>query len=232
MSTLAPGDVFFDIGSDIGLFAILLAKVVGEQGQVIAFEPGSRAHKELEDNVSLNRLTNVRICQKALGQENRKGRLALIGRGCSSLLPRVWEAGMEAASVRESRREEVADCSPLIASSTTAWETVDIVEGDWLRESGALPIPRAVKIDVEGYEHFVLRGLRSTLANPTCQLLCVEIHPEVLPENVNVDDLIDLVRSLGFAELDVHPRQTEIHMIAQKAPSRGLGFAGGRVPSI
>ena len=234
MSTLAPGDVFFDIGSDIGLFAILLAKVVGEQGQVIAFEPESRAHKELEDNVSLNRLTNIRIYQKALGQENSKGRLALIGRACSSLLPSVWEARMATASVRESRREGVVDCSPVIASSTTAWETVDIVEGDWLRESEALPIPRAVKIDVEGYEHFVLRGLKSTLANPACELLCMEIHPGILPEKVNVDDLMDLVRSLGFTDLDVHLRQTEIHMIARKAPSRGLGFGGGQhrgVPS-
>lgn len=103
MSTPAPGDVFFGIGSDIGLFAILLGKVVGEQGQVIAFEPGSHAHKELEENVSLNRLTNIRIYQKALGQENRKGRLALMARGCSSLLPRVWEAGVDPASVRERR---------------------------------------------------------------------------------------------------------------------------------
>lgn len=39
-----------------------------------------------------------------------------------------------------------------------AAQPVDIVESGWIRESQRLPIPNAVKIEVEGYEYFVLKG--------------------------------------------------------------------------
>ena len=73
LSTLRPGDVFFDIGSSFGAFAIPLAKLVGERGQVIAFEPERDAFKQLQKHVKLNGLSNVRTYQKALGQENAGG---------------------------------------------------------------------------------------------------------------------------------------------------------------
>jgi hypothetical protein len=50
-SSFRPGDVFYDIGANIGLYTVILAKVVGAGGHVIAFEPGSEANAHLRDNI-------------------------------------------------------------------------------------------------------------------------------------------------------------------------------------
>jgi FkbM family methyltransferase len=196
ISTLQPGDVFYDVGSHIGQFAIPLAKVVGDQGQVIAFEPETQAYRRLLDHLELNRLSNVRVFRQALGEENAAGRLFVGGTACPSLLAHSGDAEQQ-----------------------SALEAVEIVRGDWLREKESLPIPRAVKIDVEGYEYSVLRGLQRTLAQPQCHLLCVEIHPSFLPDGVTVDVILAFVKSLGFSRIDTPPRLTEIHMVAHKGGS-------------
>ena len=126
ISTLRPGDAFLDVGGDVGLFTIPTAKVVGERGVVLCFEPESVAYRKMLDNLALNGLTNVRVFKKALGDQNSGGRLFVGGTACPSLLPHQGDAEQQSAS-----------------------EAVEVVQGDWLRENENLPIPRAVKIDVD-----------------------------------------------------------------------------------
>lgn len=194
---LGSGDVFLDVGSHIGQFIIPLAKLVGEKGQVIAFEPDNEAFARLQEHLKLNEVSNVRTFKKALGEQNSTGRLFVGGTPCPSLLPHRGDAEQQGAV-----------------------QDVDIVQGDWFRESERLPTPRAVKIDVEGYESAVLCGLKRTLAHPACELLCVEIHPTFLPPEVTVEALLKFVKSRGFTRLEAHPRQTEIHVIATKGATK------------
>src|ERR1700722_4854735 len=56
---LREGDVFVDIGANIGWFTLLASAGVGASGQVIAFEPSGRIHQHLADNVRLNDCRNV-----------------------------------------------------------------------------------------------------------------------------------------------------------------------------
>jgi FkbM family methyltransferase len=193
---LGAGDAFFDIGSNLGKFAIPLAKLVGENGQVIAFEPEERNYRRIQENVQLNGLCNVRVYRKALGEKNGLGELFVAGKvnDRSSLM-----------------RTAVPSCS----NSTM----VQIVQGDALREDDGLPVPRAVKIDVEGYEYSVLCGLQRTLANPGCELLCCEIHPRLLPPEVSAQQIEGFARAAGFETLEMRPRNGEIHMIAYKRKS-------------
>ena len=67
-SSLRAGDVFYDIGSNVGLYCAVAAKTVGEQGRVIAFEPMSEDFAHLQENVRLNGLTNVIMFRKAVGE--------------------------------------------------------------------------------------------------------------------------------------------------------------------
>lgn len=100
-----------------------------------------------------------------------------------------------------------------------AAKDVDIVQGDWLVLTEGLRIPRAVEIDVEGYEYSALRGLQKALAHPACELLCCEIHPSFMPPGVDAAVFVEFVKSLGFTQIDVFPPPppwTSVHMVAAK----------------
>ena len=192
---LRRGDVVYDIGSNVGLYAVLLANVVGARGQVIAFEPERKSCTRLQENLTLNGLTNVRIFQVALGEYTGEGKLYF---SADDLV-----------------------FSNLIRPRTTnmTHQVVKVVEGDRFREAENLPIPRVVKIDVEGYEYAVIHGLKHTLSDSSCELISCEVHPTLLPSGVKPEEVVDLIRSLGFGRIDVHRWHgiPEFHVLAHKA---------------
>jgi FkbM family methyltransferase len=192
-SVLGEGDVFFDVGSNLGKFALTFTKVVGAKGHVAAFEPGLWCFKRLEENIQLNGLTNIRAFRKALGQQDDKDRLLVAGN-----------------SITESR------LLPVESAATSASETVDVVAGDGFREAERLPVPRAIKIDVEGYEYYVLEGLKRTLSEPQCLMICCEIHQRFLPSGITVEMIEAFIRNCGFGSVEMGPRRGEIHLIAKK----------------
>jgi hypothetical protein len=75
-------------------------------------------------------------------------------------------------------------------------------------------IPKVVKIDVEGYEYLVLKGLSETLSNKYCSLLCCEIHKVLYPAGIVQEDILELVQALGFEKIYTYLRGEELHIIA------------------
>ena len=192
MRSLGPGHVFLDIGANVGVYTILSARTVGEAGRVVAFEPEIRHFSRLQENLTLNGLCNVRPFRVALGEEEGAGRLYVKGTPSPSL---------------------VAPGGHLEASAE--YEPVEVVIGDEFWKIHDLPPPRVVKIDVEGFELSVLRGLRGLLSGPATRLLVCEIHPWA---GITVQDVRGLVASMGFRDIATSPRQGEVHMFARKEP--------------
>lgn len=187
-----PGDVVYDVGSNFGIYAVLFAKAVGPGGTVVAFEPETHAHDHLLENLSLNGFDNVRSFRVALGVQNGEGKLFL---------------------------GEVTGASSLIGgrAKDQGFQIVKVAEGDRLVQVEKLPLPRLVKIDVEGNEYAVIWGLRQTMAQPLCRLVCCEIHPHLLPAERKPEEIMDLLRSLGFTQIDIVGRGTsEFHALASK----------------
>lgn len=195
ISTVKPGEVVYDIGANLGLYAVFLGQAVGPRGQVIAFEPEPHYCDRLRGNAALNGLRNIRVSCLALG--DRPGDLELLPSEVGIAAPRLAESTADVGSGR-------------------AGSKVRVVEGDRLVEIENLPLPRAVKIDVEGYEYAVLRGLRRTLSNPLCQIVCCEVHPGLLPGGVGPGEILDLLKSCGFIRFDTLPRPPEQHVLAFK----------------
>lgn len=198
MAFLRPVDVVYDIGANVGLYTVLLSKRVGDAGQVIAFEPEVRTYEHLIDNLKLNERKNVRCFRKALGEKSGQASLylgAVIGGG-SLVHP---QGGGNRA------------------------ETVEISQGDELVAAERLPVPRVVKIDVEGFEHAVIQGLRQTLSAPACEMLCCEVHPAMLPEGITPESVLELVDSLGFRQIERFPRWDQtFHIVARKGAAKPL----------
>lgn len=195
ISTLHRGDFVYDIGANVGLYSVILGKAVGAQGQVIAFEPGSVSCEHLRENAQANCLWNVRCFQMALGERSTQAKLY--------------------------HGEENADSS-LVRSPTgvdMGYEIVEVAEGDRLVKSEKLPVPRLVKIDVEGSEYAVLRGLRRTLGQPACEIVCCEIHPHFLPQDVKPEEILALLESLGFCRIDIRRRRDTFHALCFKESS-------------
>jgi FkbM family methyltransferase len=131
---LRPGMTVWDIGANVGLFALPSARVVGLSGRVYAFEPMARNIRLLRRHLELNRLANVEVCEEAVGEVTGV----------------MWMA--EGDSPSEFHAEPGGRLKvPAIALD------------DWFPESSSPP-PDLVKIDVEGSETAVLRGGTCTFA--------------------------------------------------------------------
>ena len=193
VSTLRPGQIFYDVGSNIGEYAVFLAKAVGSEGKVVAFEPVRDSYERIQAHARLNELANVRAYHLALA--DKPGEMKLEVGGFLNRQSRLVEAGS--------------------AGNGTS-ETVEVTTGDRLRERDGLPIPNAVKIDVEGYEYQVLKGMKQTLEHPSCTLLCCEVHPARLPAPLRPEDVAAAIRGLGFSQIEVIERGTELHLICRK----------------
>ena len=74
---LKAGDVFYDIGANVGFFTIIAAKLVGDMGKVYAFEPGQGNASSIRHNAQLNNFTHVEVIEKAVSHSSGEGQLLL-----------------------------------------------------------------------------------------------------------------------------------------------------------
>jgi FkbM family methyltransferase len=193
MGKLNPGDCFYDIGAATGLYAVFLGKVVGEKGKGVCFEPELDPYERLRENLKLNKLAHVRPFPVALGDREQTATL---------MIGNVAGAGRIISDVESSVPQHM--------------QQIQVVQGDRFIESHGLPFPRAIKIDVEGKEYAVLQGLTHTLSEPTCQIVCCEIHPQYLPPSAKPEDVLALLRSKGFSDIQIHNRTGDLHACASK----------------
>ncbi|WP_053076756.1 FkbM family methyltransferase [Caenimonas sp. SL110] len=91
VDSLSAGDVFLDVGANVGFFSLLGATLVGPAGKVVAFEPVSENAQLLLRNLALNKVSNVQLIEAAVadrvgtasfedGQSPSQGRLGTGGR--------------------------------------------------------------------------------------------------------------------------------------------------------
>jgi FkbM family methyltransferase len=143
--TLKAGQVFLDIGSNVGFYTMSAAELVGAGGQVVAFEPDPATFESLSRSVRRNGLGQVRCLNVALS--DRAGEMPFFrtdGGTAHSLVPEA--PGREK---RYSGRVQVR-----------------VTTLDHLVQSGELVLPRIdlLKIDVEGEEGHTVKGMLQTLA--------------------------------------------------------------------
>jgi FkbM family methyltransferase len=150
---LGPGDVFFDIGANLGFFSMLGAHLVGfGKGRVYAFEAAPENAEAVARNAGLNLIPNITVIAKAVSSQSGTGRLQVVEDQSWSKLEDYGE---------HPDTEQVIE--------------VELVSIDELLAAGALPPPTLVKIDVEGAELAVLRGMAHTLERHQPAVIC-ELH--------------------------------------------------------
>jgi FkbM family methyltransferase len=139
-ASLKTGAIFYDVGANVGFFSVLAGRIVGSAGTVYAFEPVPQNASRLENNARLNNLNNVEVIK-----------IALSGRcGQSELLLARHSGGavLRGAGIPPDFTESIA---------------VETYTMDVFIEKEQLRPPNLVKIDVEGAELDVLKGMSGVL---------------------------------------------------------------------
>ena len=129
------GGIILDIGANIGTHTVALARKVGTNGRVIAFEPQRVVYQNLCANVSLNRLINVDCLHKGVGEKNA------------------------VCNVPITDPETQQNFGAFELSENKTGEPVEIITIDSL----SLQACSLIKVDVEGMEKEVLTGANDTI---------------------------------------------------------------------
>nr|WP_106430305.1 FkbM family methyltransferase [Streptomyces sp. SPB78] len=176
-SRLKPGDVFVDVGANIGYFSALGARLVGPGGAVVSVEASPSFAELLRANLRLNQADNVRVVEQAVSDREETLTLVLASSanmGANSIVP--YDGPIEA-------RHEVP-ASPLASLLTE----------DEVRRA------RVIKIDVEGAEGKAVRGLAPLLGQlrPDAEIT-VEVTPSRMAElGDSAAELLDTMATAGF----------------------------------
>lgn len=176
---LRPGDVFFDVGANVGVHTAHIAKLLNGQGSIHAFEPARTTFDCLVRNSLLPYGNNVYLNPIGLSVENGTLELYKAQDGYAALNSFGAPVGSGAASGYESE-----------LSWTT---TLD----DYVRNRD-LKVITVLKIDVEGWEERVLRGAITTLLMHKPVVLIELTSDAAHNANSSLVTVMKLLQALGY----------------------------------
>ena len=171
------GEIFVDIGANVGMYTIWAAKTRGVR--TFSFEPESQNYAQLYRNIVINGLseTVIAFCV-ALSDAASYSLLHLsdfrLGSSCHSFGERI-DHRLEPRDAKISQGCISATLDTLVAT-------------------GVVPMPDHIKIDVDGLEHKVLAGCREVLADTRVKSVLVEINTNLEQHRRIVSDM----KALGF----------------------------------
>lgn len=155
---LTAGDIFFDVGANVGYYTVLGSRLVGAKGLVVAFEPVARNLAHLYNHIDINRLENVSIIPAACSDEIS---LAAFSTGPNNAMGHLTGGNN---SNNETPGKDIL-LVPTVTLDTVA-ERFGVV-------------PQVLKIDVEGAELSVLHGASSRIL-PAKPKIFLSLHSEQL----------------------------------------------------
>ena len=189
IENLRQGSVCVDVGANLGYFSILMSRLVGEEGQIFAFEPMPDTYEILCKNINLNHICNTKTVRAALSHESGSVRLFT---GPSERLSKT--ASMVGYRLEGDRRATVVPSIRL---------------DDYF--VGLKRLPDLIKMDVEGAEASVLNGARNTIAQGR-PILLVEIHAW---GSVESQQVLDLFAEFGYVPNILEIRGREAFCLAK-----------------
>lgn len=172
---LYEGEVFVDIGANVGAYSLIASRLVGKSGKVLAFEPASKCFLRLSKNISMNGLTNIIAERKAVLEKNTQIDLhiaSIHNLGMSSIFHHTSESGVT--------------------------EKVEAVSLDDYAEKKSIQHISLIKIDIEGAELLALRGMKRIIEKFRPRIL-IELKEETLAKSeFQVNDINEFLMNAGY----------------------------------
>ena len=168
---LKKGQTFVDVGSNKGDYTLIGAKIVGDSGKVLSFEPEPSNVFWLNKSIDLNGYRNIILFDITLSDFNGTSTLFLSDQS-------DWHSLLNLEGV----------CNK--GNTVIKVRTLDGI----LDETNQAKVDM-IKIDVEGAELQVIKGAKETLLNNESIIILLDVHPQ---RGINPFEVADSLTELGF----------------------------------
>ena len=196
---LHEGDVFLDVGANVGFFTVVAAQIVGPRGRVLAFEPLPGLASLLRRSVVANSLTHVDVVEAAVARST----------GTASI-----------AAMPDSAYSHLIDGARKIDTSHGGWSSVPVATvsiDEYLRDHVGRT-PRLIKMDIEGAEVEALAGARMTLsADPAPDVICEVGIPHLARFGHAPSEVFGMFQQLGYRAFN--PETRRLMLVEDLSPS-------------
>jgi len=193
---LRKGDVFFDVGANVGFYTFLAATLCGKAGSVHAFEANPGLKADLVSSVSLNECPErIAINAVAVGQAHG-GEIAL-----------YFPPDSSATGIPSTIRHEWLNMGPQLS--------VPLISIDGYMSDNKLTRLDVVKLDIEGGELSALKGMIKTITTTApslivCELMgsSVSFHGESHQRSASAhdwSDIVEFMRGQGYEPWHIRP---------------------------
>lgn len=182
-----PGDIFYDIGANVGAYSLVVWAATGGRAKIYAFEPGTPTFVALKENILLNDASGaIKAYQTACTEKT----------GTFNFHYRSKEPGGASHVLTEYGERPDKKFQPAVSEVIKGWAL-----DDFIAEFRIAP-PTHMKIDVDGAELAVIKGAEKTLKYGELRSILVEIdekHP-------GAEELTSRIRSAGLVLHSKHQR--------------------------
>ena len=156
---IKEGDTVVDIGANIGYYVLMESQLVGEKGKVYAIEPVPDNVNVLKNNIKLNNYANVKVFQMAIGNMDTTKKMHI-----SSLSN--WHS--------------------FINHKRGIIKAIDVKVVPLDKFLKDKEYPDFIRMDVEGYEYQILKGMKTILGKRKPLKLFIELHPHLMNKNQTI----------------------------------------------
>jgi len=192
-SIITPGMVCLDIGAMIGYFTLIMARLVGEEGKIFAFEPEPHNFDLLVKNIAINGYDNTTAVPKAVSNKNEKTELFLdrINLGSHSLVT-------PGANTHTLGKDII----------TVETQTLDSLFRDY---DGKIDF---VKIDAGGAETAVLEGMKTIINKNKDLMIITQFQPGPLSTfGSSPEEFQNRLLQYGFKLYDIDEKKHSLHPV-------------------
>lgn len=158
--TLEEGDCFIDVGTHVGFFSLIASKLVGENGQVVSFEPEISNFMHLQRHIAINSMGNILPINAAVGPQNEDVEFYFNSDNDGGHA--LWNVGRH-PQCQKTRHDRIIRQTRMI--------TLDCLFNEMNIDSCKL-----IKIDTEGAELGVLKGATESVERGCAPIIICEVN--------------------------------------------------------
>jgi FkbM family methyltransferase len=178
-SIIKPNDIIVDVGANIGYYTLIFSKLTGKGGKVFAFEPSNSNFKILNENIRINKYSDVVVTiNKAVSDKEEQMNLYLNDENHG--MNRIFKSNAYAPKTNHVERIETIRLDSF-------FDKLQSLKVDF------------VKLDIEGSEYGAIKGMQKIIDNNKKLALMTEFHPSSITEyGIVPRQFLELLYSFGF----------------------------------